>query len=399
MSSLFPDRARTHSIIPALLLFLCAAPGTLRAQDVTVLPGLALKQEYSDNVEATTVERKSDYITTVSPSLSLSRKSETAQGTATGGVNALYYLDGAKSDSIGYFLKGSGSYAVTPLVRLSTDLGYVRDNSASALDAATGQLIGSRTERQNYRGGVRRELSETSAARLDLAYGRDDYASPSYFDTKYWVADAALEYRLEGLLPSLVLAPQAGYRQDRTSLSQVDTVSATLGASFALNELWNLTLAGGAHFTRSDFRDPFGPEETHDEVGGLGKAVLGYSAEATSGNLSVSHALAPASGKSGATQVTSGSLTMYRRFTGALSGNVTGGYTWNRSAAKQFAAQAIDERSKNFSASLLYAITDTRDLTLEARYSYHNTDYHRTGAEMDQNVVMLQLTWRHEMFR
>ena len=399
MSSLFPDRARPYSIIPALLLFLCAAPGTLRAQDVTLVPGLALRQEYNDNVAATTVDRRSDYITALSPSLSLSHQSETAQATATGGVNALYYLEGAKSDSIGYFLKGSGSYATTPLVSLSADLSYVKDNSASTLDLATGKVIGSRVEHGNYRAGVRREISEVSAATLDVTYGRDAYASPGYYDLTYWEADAALLYRLEGLLPKFVLAPQGGFRRDHTSLSQVDTLSGQLVSSFALNELWSLNLAAGVHYTSSEFDDPFGPRTRHDETGGLGKAVLSYSGERTSGNLSLSHALAPAAGTSGTARVTAGRLTLYRRFTDALSGTVAGGYSWSRSAEKQFSAQAVDERSKNFTASLLYGIPDRRDLTLEARYSYHTTDYHRTGAEMDQNVVMLQLTWRHEMFR
>lgn len=399
MSSLFPDNVSLRNVLPALLLVLLAAPRALQAQEAALTPSLAMKQEFNDNVGASVTNRGSDYITTLTPSLSYRSKTERGEASASGGLSALHYLEGTRNDSVGAFLRGSGRYAATPLVSLSADLGYVRDNSASTFDPGTAKLIGSRVERQNYRAGVSRQLDEVSAATLQLSYGSFDYANRAYFDSEYWEAAAALEYRLDTALPRLMLVPKVGFRRDRTSQSRVDDLSAQLAASFAPHELWSFTLAAGVHYNRSRFEEASGLEAENDGVSGRGKAVLSYAGERSSGNLSLTRALEPNANARGTTEVTSGSITLQRRFDEAFSGSVTGGYSWSKSDEGEFAAHAVDERSRSVGASLLYDINRQRDLTLEARYSYHATEYRKSDTLMEQNAVMLQLTWRHDFSR
>ena len=400
MLSLSPDLLLLRWL-PALLVLALITPAPLHADELILAPSISLREEYNDNVFAVTSGRQSDYITTVSPSLSVSQRTENAKGFLSGGVNSLHYLQDTKGSAAGYFLKGAGNYSPTGRFSFFTDLGFARDSNASSIDPVTSLVVSSRTEHQDYRLGGKYQISELASASLDFNFGRDRYDSPAYLDTSRYQGSATINYRPGSLSPGTFLAPQLTFRRDSTDLSQVDNLSATLGVSKELNELWALSLSAGGRFTRSEFR----PSRTSgwvtgDDRGALGGLSLTYSGERLSGTVALSHALTSASGRSGATQLTGGRLSLSEKFTSELSGSLTAGYAWNRSGLNQFSGEKVDERSRNLSGSLYYRIFDApRDLSLEARYSYHNTQYRLSGTEMVQNSVMLLLNWQHDMFR
>ena len=401
MSSLFPDILRPLPLLLLLSLLASVSPGSVHAGELRLVPALSLKGEYNDNVFASASGRRADYVTGVSPSLTLARRSETGQAAVTGGANALYYLRDTREGDLGYFARGAGSFRASSRLSLETDLDFTRDAGASFLDPATSQLVGSKSERQAYRAGGSYRLSEHALTSVDLAFSRYDYDTPSYQDTSYYQGGVSLRYLLGPGNPGSWLAPQLSYRRDDTDLSRVENVSSTVGLSGQMNELWRATLSAGGRFTRSEIRGAGSAVPiTVSDRGWVGSGALAYSGETGAGTLSISHTLAPASGQSGARQLTETGVTLSRRFTGRLSGNLSAGYTRSRSAENQFSPQAVDERSRNASGALLYRILEApRDLSLEARYSYHSTKYRITGAEVLRNTVMLQLTWQHEMFR
>ena len=283
----------------------------------------------------------------------------------------------------------------------SADLGYTRDSSASSIDPASALVVSSRTQRQSCRLAGRYQLDELSASSFAFDFGKTAYDTPTYPDASYFQGSAGVDYDLGRFFPKGVVTPLVSLRQDRTPLSQVDNLNLTLGFSRALDELWALSLNGGARFTRSEFGSADSPERaTHRDVGALGKLLLSYTGEGTSANATLSRSLTPASGRTGATQLTGATLTFFERIAGGLSGRLDAGYARNRSAEKQYAAQAVDERSRSISGTLIYAFQEAqRGLTLEGGYSYHGTKYLISGAKMAQNIFMLRLNWQHEMFR
>ena len=392
----------SKGMLPALfvlfVLFVpCVLPVPLHAAQVTVTPSLSFKEEYNDNIFAQTSGRRGDFVSTLSPALSLFDSSENLSATLSGGVNDLWYLRNSSNDGLGYFVRGAGGYTATPRLALSADLGGTRDIAASTTDPVTKEVTNSRTLRQNYRLGERYQVNELLSSSLNLGYGRDDYDSAALVGTSHYQANSDIGYDLGRLIPRARLVQALGFSRDATELSRVDSLSATLGLSREINELWSLSLNGGGRYTHSRFRIPGSPERgTHEEAGGVGGLALNYSGRKLSGSLALSHDLSSASGRSGATQRTGVNLALSERFTPRLSGSLGAGYARNLSARDQFGGAAIDERYWNLSGTLRYEFfADPSDLALEAGYSHNGTDYRLLGTQMNQNVVTMRLTWQH----
>lgn len=363
-------------------------------------PSLALREEYNDNVSAVTSGGRADFISTLSPKLSLSRGGERGNATLATGLDLLHYLRDSNDSAVGYFAQGGGNFAATPRLSLSTDLGYTRDSSASSIDPETALVTSSRAVHQSYRMAGRYQVSELLSSSLALSYARDDYDSPIYHDSRHYLASAGTDYDLGRRLPGAALAALLSLRSDRTDQSRVDNVGATLGLVKGVNELWRLSLNGGARYTRSEFPLPGASGDvSHDETAAVGSLALAYAGERSAGSLVLSHDLSTAAGRNAATQKTGASASLTGRLTRRLSGQLKGAWTRNRSGREQFSVQQIDERASNLGCSLKYTPSDPSQLALEASYNYNSTYYKLLGSRMEQNVVMLKLSWQNRFSR
>ena len=392
---MFPDALRPKLLFPVLLLC-CSLPLPLQAAQTIITPSLSLQEQYNDNIFSVTSGGRGDFLTTVSPALAVSRSSERVSGSLAGGVSQLWYLNSSSSDGLGYFARGSGSYSLSPRLALTADLGGTRDSSASSI-GANSLVISSRSLHQNYRLGEKYQVSELIGSSLSLGYGRDDYDNPVYLGTRHYTANSVVDFDLARRFPGTGLAQVLSLSRDATDVSRVDSLSASLVLNKSLNELWRGSLSGGGRYTHSAFRLANSPEwGTHDEAGWVGRLALTYSGEPVTGNLTLSQDLTSASGRSGSTQTTGGSLSLSRKFTPRLTGNLGASYTRNWSGQQQLGGAAIDEHYRNLGGSLRYECFDPpSDLALELSYNYNNTDYRLLGTQMYQNVVMVRLTWQH----
>lgn len=396
---MFPDILHPKRLLPALVaLFLLAAP--LHAGELILTPSLAVREDYNDNIFSQTSGRRGDFITTLSPGLSASERTEIFNGNLAGGLNSLYYLRTSENDALGYFVQGAGNYTATPRLSLSANLGYTRDSGASYIDPVTLMVTSSRTLHQNYRLGGRYALTELLNSSFALGYGRDGYDNPAYLDTSHYQGMAGFDYDLGRRFPGIKLVQALTLNRDATDLSRVDSVSATLGLSKDLHELWRLSLNAGGRFTHSEFQAAGATAwQTHQEWGEVANISLAYSGERLSGALALSRDLVAASGRSGATQTTGVNLSLSEKFTRHLSGSLGAGYARNWAGKDQYAGQAIDERSRNLGGSLRYDFFDApSDLSLEASYRYNYVEYRLSDTQMAQNIFMLRLNWQHPTF-
>lgn len=397
---MFPDFLQPRRLFPVLFL-LALLPDPLHAEETLVTPSVSVREEYNDNVFSQLSGRRGDFVTTLAPALEFSHSSERGSATLAGGLSELLYLRNSSSDALGFSARGAGSYALTPRLALSADLGGAKDSSASSINPATSLVTTSRILHQNYRLGGKYQASEPLSSAVSLSYGRDDYDSPAYLDTKHYLAGSNLVYDLGRYFPGTALVQALNYNRDTTAVSQVDTLGATVGFTRSLNELWQLQVNGGGNYAHSRFRAADAPAwGTHDESGAVGNLSLGYSAERLSGSLTLSQSLVSASGRSGSTQRTGGTLSIADKFTPRLAGSLSVGYARNWAGQDQLGSGAIDERYRNLAASLRYDFyAAPSDLALEASYTYNNVDYHLLRSEMNQNIVMVRLTWQHLSFR
>ena len=397
---MFPDFVHpVRLILPLLVLSLL--PVQLYAGQAVLTPSLTLREEYNDNIFSLVSGRRGDYLTTVSPALALSDSSERASASLAGGVNQLLYLRNSGNDGLGYFLRGSGGYSVSPRQSLSADIGDTRDSSASSIDPTTNLVTSSPSLHQNYRLGEKYRVNESLDSSLSLGYGRDDYDNPAYLGTRHFLGNSQFDYDLGRSFPGTKLSQVLGLTRDATDISQVDSLSATLGISRELSEIWRFSLSGGCRYTHSRFQVAGSTGwGGNDEVGGLGNLSLNNAKDNIAASLTMSQDLVSASGRSGSTQMTAGNLAFSDRLTPHLSGSFTARYARNWAAQGQFGTSAIDERYLNLGGSLRYEVFELpSDLALEASYNYNNTDYRLFGAQMNQNIVMVRLIWQHQSFR
>jgi hypothetical protein len=397
---LFPDCKHQWRLLTVLLL-LALLPVPLHAGQTVLTPSIALREEYNDNIFSLTSGRRGDFLTTLSPALTVSGSNERVTADLAGGLNQLWYAHNSSNDGLGYFLRGSGNYATGPRSALTADLGLTRDTSASSIDPATSLVTSSRTLHQNYRLGEKYRLSELVNSSLSLGLGRDDYDNPAYLGTRHYLASAQFEYDLGRYLSGTRLTQVLSGNRDATDRSRVDSLGATLGVSRDLSELWRCSLNGGARYTHSRFAVSGSPDwGSNEEVGAVGNLALSYQKDGLAGSLALSQDLISASGRSGATQRTFGSAALSQRFSPRLSGSLGASYTRNWSRAGQFGAGAIDERYRNLGGSLRYQFSDEPNpWALEAGYTNNHTDYRLFGTRMNQNIVMLRLTWQQPSFR
>ena len=378
-------------------------PATAAAGEIVLTPGLALKQEYNDNIYYSTAGGRGDFITTCIPGLSLADRSERYSGSLSARVSLLQYLHYSRNSSTGYQLQGTGNYAASPRLVLSGDAAGSRDVRASSIDPGTGLANGSSVRQEGGSLGARYTASELTSATLDLQVARQSYDDPGFLTSRQYQAVLGLDSDLARFWQGAKFTPKVSFSRDATAASRVDTLSATLGLTKELHELWQLALTGGARYTQASFQFPSSSATGgHDESGWLGGASLGYHGETLSGSGSFSHDLTPASGRGGATPRTGGSLALSKKFTGELSGQLAASYSWNRSSAGQFSAQGIDETSATLTTGVRYELVsgtaNQNNLAFEAGYSFSSINYQLTGAHADQNIFMLSVTWQQQNY-
>ena len=123
-------------ILAGLLLLTEGAPAL--ASEVEFKPVISLSEEYNDNIFSLTSGKRGDFLSTVSPALAVSDSIENASLNLAGGVNQLLYLRNSSDDGLGYFLRGSGSYSLTPRLDLRAGDEYHESFMAkSVLDFVT----------------------------------------------------------------------------------------------------------------------------------------------------------------------------------------------------------------------------------------------------------------------
>ena len=405
MSSLCTDFRNPRRALPAPLLLavllLSLNPGPLRADELVWTPALAVQEAYNDNISLASGAGSGDFISTVSPSLALSDKAERHDASLAAGMDWLDYPRHSANNSIDYQLQGSGNYLAGPRLSFSGGAGYHKNSLLGTLDPAsrlaTNAVVGS----QNYRAGGKYLITESLSAALDYQRSLDDYQSAGLLDTTVQQGSAQLNLDLSRIRPNTTLVPRLAFRRDETDVSRVDDLSGSLGVMADLSELWHLNLSAGGQGTRSRFEtlSPTGSElgfGSSQSLGWLGNLSLSYGGEKISGALNLVRDLTTASGRSGATQQSGGSLSLAERFCRKFSGRLDGGYSFNKAKPDQFSAIGINEVSRNLTALLHYDLSD--DLALEGSYRNTRIDYHEFGTRANQNIIMLRLAWQHPMF-
>lgn len=391
---MFPDLSR-YCVIAILLL--TAIPGPLLGEEIKLVPGLAVKDEFNDNIFLTTGSRRSDFIATVTPSLEISRGAELHNLSLSGGLNWLRYARNSSLNSVDFFGQTGFGYQFDPRLSLSVGAGYVRDSRPDRIDQG-GLTLKSGSDRQNYQASGNYAVSEKSSSTLSYAFSQENFDNTGSVTTSVHNVTLGQNYDIDRYLRQTKLVGNLGFSRNLTDISLVDNYTVSAGFTRKMHELWSIALNAGGRYTNSEFDVIQGKVSArfHDEdLGWIGNLAVNYSGETTNGSLTVNHDVTTASGRSGTTKRTGVSVNVNERFTRELSGIVGVGYSWNRSDQNQFSAQAIDEKNLTLSGAVRYDFSEY--VALEGTYRYNRIDYSHLSSQAIQNVFMLRFTLRRDL--
>jgi hypothetical protein len=389
---LFPDGFYIKGAL-IVLLFLVAAPTVVMGQELKLTPSLAVQEEYNDNIFLASGNSVDDFITTLTPALDLSSRTERRDTDLSGGVNWLKYARHSESDAVDYFVNGTGGFRIDERLAISVGGSITQNSRPDQLDPVTGLSINSENRTQNCQAGGSYMATEKSKISLNYSFIQQDYSLSSLLGNRLHQASAALSYTLA---PQTSLDTALTFNRELTDISKVDNYYATLGLSYKFKELWRLTMNAGGIYSNSDLMVAGVYDISNGDWGWVGNLSFIYSGEKLNGTISFNRNVYPAAGLTGSTESTGGSLTLGGKFTYELSGSIDFGYYWNKSNQEQFSVLPINEKTLQLTCLLHYDFN--KDLALEANYHYLNIEYGQLGTRASQNIYSLRLTMRHDLF-
>jgi len=389
------SEASKRIVVGLLAVFIglvCA--GKEHANGFDIIPSIAVKGEYNDNIFVTQSGEIDDYITTLSPGIELEQRTERLNLRLSGRIDGLIYTDNNDLNHIDQDYAGRVHYQLTPRMGGGFESGYLRDSRPDRDIQTTGLVLGADIRhRQRFRAFGDYLLTEKTAAAISYAYSKEEFDEAPLNDFSSHTADIGFTYNLETLWKSTLGRMNFGYTIVDYTSSKVDNYSATLGIERRLSELYRFVFDIGPRFTRTEFDIP---AVAPNEVWGVrGQISLTYSGEYTNIRLNFSHDVQPASGRAGATERTGLSATIGRRFSDKFRSDLSASYYLNKSDQQEFAFSNIDENSFSIQPRLRYEFT--RDMALEAYYAYTIIDDQVTDTERVQNIFYLLFTLRYPL--
>lgn len=384
---------------PFLFLLALFLPGRASGYEFRLVPSAAVKEEYNDNIFFATSAEQDSFVTTLSPGLALTNRTERLDLSLSGVMHWIFYSELSELDDEDYLSRGNVTFRVTPHFRVLGSAGYRRDTRPDSFIETTGLAVTNRSKRQDYMAGMGWTPTDRTEALFSYEYEKIEYEDRTDADSESHGGSLTLIQDLERVLPRTKGRAGLGFTRTRYRGLDVENYRATLGFLRQVSELWSLLLDAGGRYTRSEFdvlRTELVPPDTvilvpgtkaEDGFGWVANASLMYRGDKNRGSLSFSRDVEAASGRDGATERTSAVLDIGRRFTYEFSGSLSAGYYRNTSEAGEFSTEEIDEKSVRVRPSLRYAFT--RNVFLEAVYQYARIDYGASNARAEQNLAYL----------
>jgi|GEM_PF-1058093 len=380
-------------LIPVLAC-LGTANGVALGAEILVIPSCDIREEFNDNVLLSAGSRQSDLITTVAPSLGLSRNTERSNLNLSGGLNQYWYARNTDMDSLDYTYQGQLAYKLTPRDDFGLAGTFSHTSRPDTLNQSTGLATSSGANAYSLSTNAGRSLDATTSASVSYGYQRQTYDNPLQVGSITHNVGLGLSKDLGFLLPLLKGTVNVSYTRAIYTNSSNDNYSLSVGVARNMSEKIAWSLSGGANYTYSDFSVPGQSSSvvtsSSDNWGWIGSAGLTYTGEKGHGSLSLSQNFVPASGQIGATEATAVALTVGRTETRRLNWQLSATYNINRSSNNQFASMGTNERAYQFGANAQYKLSDYFDLGL--LYSHYADSYRNIGTQADQNKVLLTLS-------
>jgi len=404
------DFMKRPGFFPNLLLIVgllasTSAVGAERKVNATI----SLKQEYSDNLSFTAQNEEADCITTVSPGLELSNKTERLQAGLKLRWDGAMYWENESLNNVDQDFAATLQYAMTERANLFTSAKYLND-SRSDRDITDTGLAFDAVEREKYRFtlGGNHLLSELSRLQLQYNFAEDTYETGQYTDYTSHDMVATLSHDLSSYWANTVGRVNVGYTTYDYDNSDVDNYYFMFGLEHNLSELFSFYVDMGLRYTESQYGsyqaitigqlivlDPY--EAEAEGFGFMGRAGLSYQGELNDASVVLSHDVQAASGNSGTVERSSLRLELGRRVAERSRLFCAAGYALNKSTTETFYSSYTDEETWYLRAGASYLLTN--DLRLVGAYNYAMIHDNYDDEDRDRNLFMLRLDYTYPIIK
>jgi len=397
------------------------------ADEFRLVPSVSVKEEYNDNIYLDVRNPTRDFITTTSPGLEVYDRTERFETTLTGRLASLLYTDNTGLDHIDQFYAGNATYQLTPSLLVRGNGGYTIDSRPDRLLLTTGLVLSSSIRHMDtYGGSIEYTLNEKAALAGSYSYEQDRWSRTTIPDFEGQTGQLSFIYDTSSMVKNTKARATVTYNKysfsygGSSSSIPVESYSATVGATYALNEKLAASIDAGVVRTTSDvtrlqfvtvgpFVLGFLETGTETDLAPMAIGALKYSGEKTSAELSAGHQVLPAMGSAGTTNRTSFTFNASHRLTWELSGTFACEYYYNKSTQSGIGISNIDYQTLRIAPGLRYEFT--RDFFLEGSYAFtriYNNAANSTSLGITvngpshttatRNQFMLSLTYKHRLF-
>lgn len=220
--------------------------------DWVVTPAIELKGQYLNNINNSPSNRKSDYIASARPNLTMSYDTEITKFQGTIALLGLHYFHNSELDRINQYYNFLASHKLTPRLGLNLGTAFITDSTANEELQASGTVINRQT-RTSFAAnpGLSYFLTERWSTSLSYGFNLVDYqagAGRNYNNYEGHSLTHGFDYILNEKTTLLSRLTASFYKYSNNN------TTAALGPQLGFNhkylEKWDLMFLGGLNINR-----------------------------------------------------------------------------------------------------------------------------------------------------
>ncbi|MCD6570715.1 MAG: hypothetical protein J7L53_08450 [Deltaproteobacteria bacterium] len=404
---------RKLHLLAFLVLIILLGETSVFSGEIKVRPAFSVRGTYDDNINFTQRNKIDDYITTIIPSLDLTRVSEKSRMEIGGSVNVKRYSKKQRFNKTNQHYNLAFDYIPSPLFTINADGSFTLDTTTESELEETGLRYEHTVDRKAYRfqPGFAWSLSEVDSLSLNAGYSRVEYDEPFYLGydnySDYDSYNGALSWSHALSKDVATFFVNGGYSMtsyerdfykeafykeisNETKTDKTGSYSLYSGFNFSFSPKWSLNLWAGARRTISDYYqikpDKTKKEWTDRNWGGIGNISIRRSFERGYISAELSKDIIP-SGRGETLERDLAGIRINYGFTKRLNGALSG--SWSSSESERDHG-TIDEDYYSFTSSLTYQVLDKT--TAELSYSRYQSKDHSDFSKARRDVVFIQIT-------
>lgn len=360
--------------------WLVAESGIALAMDNTLVPSIAVIEQYNDNVLFSRTDEVDDFITTVNPSLGFFHESEISNIQTILESDLNYYAKETDLNDQSYRGELALDSQFLERWRFQANGEYIRDTTLESQLLETGRVY-ERDDRNQFEGDLRGtfKVTELSSVSLRYRYRQIEYAADENVNYNVDTITLNIGKRLKNEIDNINLF--GGYSYNESSQREIDTYNGGLGWSRELTDVYRIRTSAGYRSSKKKTLDR--EEQTSDGLtfdinlfrqGEIYEALLGY--------------------RRSLTNAASGEQLEVDRIYGYFQRNlsersqvrVDGRYVLSRDDSNIVSS---DNRFFQVEPSYSYRVTENSIIKLAYRYSQDYDDALEDEKSADRNVVWI----------